>query len=190
MTTDNPTGFRESRLWASLGSAHLAAVNWLLRLPGHAFRIFVLRRLAGWTVGSGTSVGRRCVVMCRGRVVVGSGCVVNQGVVLDGRGGLRIGDDVEIASGVRILTASHDVTSPDFRYTTAGVVLGDRVWLATEALVLPGVAMGDGSVAAARAVVSSSVDPAIIVGGVPARRIGTRPAQAQTEHQSHRRFWH
>jgi virginiamycin A acetyltransferase len=54
------------------------------------------------------------------------------------------------------------------------VVIGNDVWLAQRALILPGVAIGDGAVVAAGAVVTRDVEPYMIVGGVPAKPLRPR----------------
>ena len=53
----------------------------------------------------------------------------------------------------------------------APIRLGDDVWIGANATVLPGVAIGDGAVVAAGAVVTRDVPPMTVVGGVPARVI-------------------
>ena len=56
--------------------------------------------------------------------------------------------------------------------SAAPVVIGDRVWVGTRAVILKGVSIGDGAVVAAGAVVTSDVPAGAVVGGVPARVIG------------------
>ena len=51
------------------------------------------------------------------------------------------------------------------------VRIGDGAWLASRAVVLPGVTVGEGAIVAAGAVVTRSVEPHTLVGGVPARLI-------------------
>jgi virginiamycin A acetyltransferase len=53
-------------------------------------------------------------------------------------------------------------------------VVGNDVWFGTEAMVLPGVTIGDGAIVAARAVVSRDVPPYAIVAGNPARVVKMR----------------
>jgi len=48
------------------------------------------------------------------------------------------------------------------------------VWIGYQAIILPGVEIGEGSVVAAGAVVTKSVEPFTIVAGVPARKVGDR----------------
>lgn len=61
----------------------------------------------------------------------------------------------------------------DFPYK-GDTVVGNDVWLGFEALIMPGVKIGDGAVVAAGAVVTGEVPPYAIVGGNPARVIKQR----------------
>lgn len=53
-------------------------------------------------------------------------------------------------------------------------VVGNDVWLGYEAMVMPGVTVGDGAIVAARSVVVGDVPPYAIVGGNPARVLKRR----------------
>ena len=53
-------------------------------------------------------------------------------------------------------------------------VIGNDVWIGSEAIVMPGVRVGDGAVIGTRAVVTRDVEPYAIVGGNPARMIRKR----------------
>jgi len=54
---------------------------------------------------------------------------------------------------------------------TGDITLERDVWLGTGAVILPGVTIGEGAVVGANSVVTRSVPPYTVVGGVPARRI-------------------
>ena len=54
------------------------------------------------------------------------------------------------------------------------IIIGNDVWIGYEAVIMAGVHIGDGSVIAARAVVTKDVPPYAIVGGIPAKVIGYR----------------
>lgn len=82
---------------------------------------------------------------------------------------LTLGACVCINDGVKILTASHDVMDPQWRTVAKPIVIEDHVWIATNALILPGVTLGRGAVVAAGAVVVKDVPPLGIVAGNPAR---------------------
>lgn len=171
-------------------AAAMALINFLLRLPGHAFRLLILRRIAKVNVGAGTVIERGLVLNCRGGVTIGPYCIINHGVHLDGRGGLTIGAATDIGPGVHILTATHDIQSADFAYIEAGVHIGERNWIATESIVLPGLTTGNGVVVGARSVVTHDIGENSIVAGAPARIRSTRNEDAQMIRTRYRRFWH
>lgn len=58
-------------------------------------------------------------------------------------------------------------------------VVGNDVWLGYEAMVMPGVRIGDGAIVAARSVVVDDVPPYAIVGGNPGRVIRLRYSEEQ-----------
>jgi acetyltransferase-like isoleucine patch superfamily enzyme len=169
---------------------YVRLVNLLLRMPGHLLRRLVLVKLVRAAVHGDISLERGVRVTGKGGVEIGSETNVNAGVVLDGRGGLRIGSKVNISPEALILSAEHDPRSPDFAGVEAPVVIGDRVWIAARAMVLPGSTIGEGAVVAAGAVVRGEVDPWSIVAGNPARKTGDRPKDAQSHLEPYRRWLH
>lgn len=162
----------------------------LLRAPGHLFRRLVFAKLVKARIGRGVSLERGVRVTGKGGVTIGQNTNVNTGVVLDGRGGLEIGSKVNISPEVLILTAEHDPRSADFAGVESAVVVGDRVWIASRAMILPGSRVGDGAVVGAGAVVRGEVEPWSIVVGNPARKVGERPTDAQREMRPYRRWFH
>lgn len=60
-------------------------------------------------------------------------------------------------------------------YKGAGdTIVGNDVWIGGEAMIMPGVKIGDGAVIGSRALVTKDVAPYTIVGGNPAKVIKTR----------------
>ena len=60
-------------------------------------------------------------------------------------------------------------------YRSAGdTIVGNDVWIGSEAIVMPGVKIGDGAVIGTRAVVTRDIEPYSIVGGNPAKEIRKR----------------
>ncbi|MGV3512588.1 MAG: acyltransferase [Novosphingobium sp.] len=109
------------------------------------------------------------------RVRIGSRCHIWAG---PGNGQIRIGNDVLFGPEVMVTAASYDYNngSPvtDQPMTERDIEIGDDVWLATRAVILPGARIGNGAVVAAGAVVKGEVPPFAIVAGAPARIVGQR----------------
>jgi len=108
-------------------------------------------------------------------LVIGDASIVGRHCLLDARGGLRIGSNVNISSYCRFMTAKHDIYLPDFPALYEPITVEDRVWVALGVTVLGGVTIGEETVVAAGSVVTKDVAPWQVVGGVPARPIGDRP---------------
>ncbi len=68
-------------------------------------------------------------------------------------------------------------------------VIGNDVWIGYEAVIMPGVKIGDGAVIGTRAVVTKDVPPYTIVGGVPAKPIRRRFDDATAEKLEALRWW-
>lgn len=93
------------------------------------------------------------------------------------------GSQVLLGGGHRgdwVTTYPLSVTEPTLRHvpghpvTRGDVIIGNDVWICTDALILSGVTIGDGAIIMARAVVTRDVAPYAIVGGSPARETGRR----------------
>ncbi|NAS10979.1 acyltransferase [Poritiphilus flavus] len=91
---------------------------------------------------------------------------------------IEIGDDCLIAPFVYIVDSDHSIAMGERINTqanqTEGISIGNDVWIATGAKILKGVTIGEGAVIAAGAVVKEDVPAYGIVGGVPAKVIGSR----------------
>lgn len=51
------------------------------------------------------------------------------------------------------------------------ILIGNDVWIGQDAIILPGVTIGNGAIIAAGAIVTKDVEPYSVVGGVPAKEI-------------------
>ena len=147
------------------------ATGWI---PFHVVRLAIYRYLLRVHIGRKTSVHRSCRFYRPSGVEIGEHTVINRDVVLDGRKGLRIGDNVSVSEGVSIFGLEHDPNSPSFENRGAPVTIKDYVFIGARAIVLPGATVGTGAVVAAGAVVTSDVPAFTVVAGVPARPLGRR----------------
>ena len=103
---------------------------------------------------------------------VGKNVFVNHACEFMDRGGITIGDDVLIGPKVNLVTINHPLDPTTRRSTQcAPIVIENGVWLGAAVTVMPGVTIGENSVIAANAVVTSDVPTNTVVGGIPARFI-------------------
>ncbi|HTB73656.1 MAG TPA: phosphopantetheine-binding protein, partial [Polyangiaceae bacterium] len=94
-------------------------------------------------------------------LLIGDETMCNYGAEVSARRRVRIGTECRIASHVYI--------SDDDGRRTGPVTIGNEVWIAHGAVILPGTVVGDGSVVATLAVVSGVVPPRSLVIGNPAQ---------------------
>lgn len=102
------------------------------------------------------------------------GCFLNNGCVVDTKGEVNIGDDVALGPGVKVLSSSHDITSPERRAGETRVystVIEKGAFVGGGSVILPGVRIGEGSVVGAGSVVTKDVAPHTVVAGNPARML-------------------
>jgi maltose O-acetyltransferase len=149
----------------------------LLSLPEIVVRklwIVYLKRILGH-LGKGSVVYLGVKISTPRQVFIGD-CVSiapNAYLGASSQGSITIGDRCAIASGTRIVTATHDShVLPVSRVgINKSVIIGEDVWIGTAAIILPGVTIHDGAIVAAGAVATKDVPPDCMVGGVPARLI-------------------
>jgi len=153
----------------SYGYNHLIA-----NLPSRKIRLTYLKAYLG-EVGAGTSVQMGCRFLNGRKVHLADRNVINFGCLFDGSHyQIRTGCDVSIGPEATILTLGHDPQSLEFSDKGDDVTIGDRVWIAYRAIILPGVTIGEGAVVGAGSVVTKDVEPYTIVAGNPARFIKKR----------------
>jgi acetyltransferase-like isoleucine patch superfamily enzyme len=156
--------------------------GWLLRslpgfLPGllrYGFYRMMFRRLRSFAlIYPGVRVTHSYGIS------VGRSFSINSGALIDGRGGVTIGDNVMIGPYVVIVSSDHDFRQIEKPMTACDhilkpVFIGNDVWIGAQAVISAGVTIGNGAVVAAGAVVTADVGNYEIVGGVPAKVIGSR----------------
>lgn len=139
----------------------------------NGWRCFLLR-LFGAKIGRGCRIQGGADIWQPWNLTLGDNCWIDGDVKLYSVDKIVLGSNCVISSGAFICTASHDIRSETFDLVTKPITMGAGVWIASRAIVLPGVNLGMGSVIAAGAVVTKNVDDGVIVGGNPAQLIGKR----------------
>lgn len=117
----------------------------------------------------------------RGRILIGSRTWIGQYNNLRAGGGdIEIGSDCLVSQFCSLVASNHahakgqPIRTQGNDTARTGIRIGDDVWLGAGSVLLPGVSIGNGAIIAANAVVTRSVPPDEIWGGIPACRIGAR----------------
>lgn len=163
-------------LWANRERPPLLSRPWLeawakraLTLPSllrSSWRINRLRDKRA-QIGEGAFISRADISGTLSLFSVGLGSFIGR-VTIQVHERVSVGSYVCINDGVIILSASHNVRSPEWELHAKPVVIQDYVWIATGAIILPGVTIGRGAVVGAGAVVARDLPPLAVAAGNPA----------------------
>lgn len=157
------------------GELRLYICNYIIAyIPSHHLRQWYYTKIMNFSLRKETSILMGVSFDQKGGLVLGENSIINQNCRLDTRGNIEIGNRVSISANVIILTVDHDIYSVDCKGRAAPVVIEDYVFIGTKAMILKGVTIGKGAVVSAGAVVTKSIPPYEIWGGVPAKKIGER----------------
>ena len=110
------------------------------------------------SIGKLTTIGYHTFIFASSQITIGDNCLIAPFVYI-------VDSDHQIAKGLLINQQPND---------SMPISIGNDVWVGTGAKILKGVTIDDGAVIAAGAVLTSSVGPNEIFGGVPAKKIGER----------------
>lgn len=134
----------------------------------------LLSQLMGKPVDETVTVFPPFYTDCGKNITIGKQVFINMGCKFQDQGGIYIGDHVLIGHNVVLATLNHAM-APDRRadMIPAPIHIGNRVWIGSNATILPGVTIGDGAIVAAGAVVTKDVPACTVVAGVPARKLRT-----------------
>ena len=134
----------------------------------------------GIRIGDGVFVGRNTILSCKnGDIELADGANLGFNCEVFSASRVRIGRSVLMAAYGYVIGGDHDFSDPTKPVlaqarTSAGVTVGDGVWMGAGAKILDGVAVGDHAVIGAGAVVREDVPAYAIAVGIPARVVSTR----------------
>ena len=163
----------------------IPATAWRLHFPSTGRRLCE-RKFRRFGPGADFRWGAYAVACSK--ISLGKRVVIRPGVMLfaypHGEAGqIIIEDDVLIGSGVHMYSANHAFDDPardiidQGHAPAADVIVRRGAWIGANAVLLPGVEIGEGAVIGAGSVVTRSVAAGMIAVGNPARTIRARGEQ-------------
>ena len=110
---------------------------------------------------------------------IGDEVSINANTLIDGCGGIEIGNFVRIAHNATILSSDHiygDRNIPIYKQglRLKKVTIKDDCWIGCNTVILPGVTLNVGSVLAANSVLNKDFDPYQVLAGNPSKVISQR----------------
>ncbi|MBP3560245.1 MAG: acyltransferase [Clostridia bacterium] len=111
-------------------------------------------------------------------ISIGNNCKINSNVLLNGRSGITIGDNVTLSHGVKLISTGYDIehwmkTGERVHIYDKPIEIGNNCWIGADAIILPGVKItGEFVVIGAGAVVTKDItESRVLVAGNPAKTV-------------------
>jgi len=88
--------------------------------------------------------------------------------------GIIIGDNVQFAPGVQLISSNHDFNNFDKQIKSPPIVIGNNVWVGGNAIILPGINIGNNVIIGAGSIVTKDIPSNSIAVGNPCIVIKTK----------------
>lgn len=112
-------------------------------------------------------------VICPKKITIGTGVersfARSGGCYIQGLNGIKMGNDVLFGPGVKIISSNHGFHDYHQISSAPPIYIGNKTWIGTNAIILPGVSIGKHSVVGAGSVVTKSFPDYSVIAGNPAR---------------------
>lgn len=130
-------------------------------------------RLLGFDINQTARIVSSIKISGNCLISIGEDTFIGHDVAFYGNGSFILGDNVDIAPQVKLLTGSHKVDQLPKRAAGTGynsyIKIGNGTWVGAGSIILPGVTIGEGSIIAAGSIVNTDVEPFSLYAGNPAR---------------------
>jgi len=151
-------------------------VRKILGVPGKCSIKFYIKyrllQIVGVNCGVPWPVHFTTQVVCPERVKIGRGSCPGDSLhcYIQAINGIEIGDYVNLAPGVGLISANHDPLENDRHLPAPPIRIGSHSWIGMNAVILPGVVLGEYTIVGAGAIVTKSFPQGhCVIAGNPAR---------------------
>ena len=107
-------------------------------------------------------------------ITIGNNCKINADVMLNGRSGITIGDNVTLSHGAKVISTGYDIerfmaTGERVHINDKPITIGNNCWVGANAIILPGVKITVIVIGAGAVVTKDVTESRVLVAGNPAR---------------------
>jgi putative colanic acid biosynthesis acetyltransferase WcaF len=141
--------------------------------PCHGWRRLLLRAW-GARIGPGAHVYPGARIWAPWNLVLGEGACIADGVDCYSQDRISLGRRAVVSQRAFLCCGTHDHTDPGRRLMTGPIRIGDEAWVCAQALIGPGVTVGDGCVVGAGAVAMRDQPAWMVCAGNPCAPIKPR----------------
>ncbi|MBX7227647.1 MAG: hypothetical protein K1X55_16555 [Chitinophagales bacterium] len=160
------------------------------KIPSYFIRKMIYKYLYFMKIGKNTHIQMGVRIYAPWKITIGDNCSIGNGSFLDGRRKIIIGNNVDLASYVKILTLSHDLDDEWYKTKGDKVVIHDHASLFTGASILPGITIGEGAAIGLDAVLTKDAEAWCIYAGNPAKFIRKRKISTLKYLHNYKRYFH
>jgi putative colanic acid biosynthesis acetyltransferase WcaF len=148
--------------------------------PLFGWRTFLLR-LFGAKIGANVHIYGSAVIYMPWNLEIGDWSSIGEHAYIYNLGRVTIGKGATISPRAHVCAGTHDYRKSDMPLMKPPVNIHDQAWICADAFIGPDVAVNEGAIVGARAVVVKDVQAWKIVAGNPAREIGIRTFDNQVQ---------
>jgi acetyltransferase-like isoleucine patch superfamily enzyme len=173
-----------------IGNLMLYINNFIVsKIPSYTIRNLYYRNIMKFKIDENAAIHLNVKFLCRRNFQIGKNSVINQGALIDNRGGIKIGSNVTLGHDVKLITADHNLQSPFFEGRHRSINIDDYVFIGVNACVIGGVILEKGAVLGAGSILTKSISPFKIFAGVPAKEIAIRNPNLKYQQDYKRLFF-
>ncbi|MDH1841622.1 acyltransferase [Aeromonas caviae] len=141
--------------------------SFICHLPSYTIRYYILKYCYRARLGNCT-IHRNVKFFSPWKLKVGDNTNIQFGSFIDCRGGISIGNNVDITLGVRILSQYHDIQCPNYSTLSKMVIIDDYCVIGSYAVILPGSILNTGTVIGAGSLMNKESEEYSLYCGNPA----------------------
>jgi len=142
----------------------------------YGWRRFLLR-LFGAKIGDNVLIRPTVKILYPWKLIIDDLSWIGDEVTLYNMANINIGENCVISQKSYLCTGSHDHTKTSFDIYAKSIDIKDKVWIASDVFIAPGVTIGHGTIVGFRSTVNKDLPPKMICYGNPAKPIKQRHSQ-------------